>query len=299
MAGSGRDSPAGATSGATPPAAGLHDLSTYRSATACENKVSVCDMVRRRIGAPLDLLWELTLRDLRIRYKRSLLGIGWSLLTPFAQILIFSYLFVHIMPLGVDNYTTFVFCGVLAWSWFSASVVGAAGAVVYNPELVRRPGFPIGILPVLTVVSNGVHFLIALPLLVALAAVDGGAMGLSLLAIPVVITVQLLFTCALALPIASLNVRYRDTGHFVSLVAMAAFYLTPVFYSLQQVPEAARPFYLLNPMVTVIESYRDIFLRGEWPNFLALSIVALVSALLLLPGYAGFGRASAAFAEEL
>lgn len=299
MTGSGRDRSAGASFGTTSSVPGLRDLSLQRSNTANDSKLSNHGMMRRRLCAQWDLLWELTLRDLRIRYKRSILGIGWSLLTPFAQILIFSFLFIHVMPLGVENYTSFVFCGVLAWSWFSASVVGAAGAVVYNPELVRRPGFPTGILPVLTVVSNGVHFLIALPLLVALAAVNGITMGPSLLAVPLVIAVQFLFTCALAFPIASLNVRYRDTGHFVSLVAMAAFYLTPVFYNIQQVPEAARVFYLLNPMVTVIESYRDIFLRGEWPNFLALAIVALVSALLLLPGYVGFGRASAAFAEEL
>jgi lipopolysaccharide transport system permease protein len=246
-----------------------------------------------------DLLWELTLRDLRIRYKRSILGLLWALLNPLAQIIIFSFLFVHVMPLGVAHYTTFVFCGVLGWSWFSSAVIGAAGSVVANPELVRRPGFPVPVLPVLSVTSHAVHFLIALPILFPVALIDGGSIGASVIALPAVIAIQFLFTLACSIPVAQFNVRFRDTQHLVSLVLMAAFYLTPIFYSADQVPEAFQIFYELNPVAIILDGYRAIFIDAEWPKLVPMAGVAILSLAVLFVGYRSFDRERAHFAEEL
>ncbi len=246
-----------------------------------------------------ELLRVLVSRDLKIRYVRSYLGMLWSLLTPLSQILIFSFLFRTVMPLGIENYTAFVFCGVLSWTWFSASLLSAASIVVSSPDLVRRPGFPAAVLPVLAVVSNATQFLIALPLLLILAPIDGGTPGLPLLALPLVVAVQFLLTLAIAFPIASVNVRFRDMQHVVALVTMAAFYLTPVFYSSASVPERFQIIYRVNPMVTILDAYRDIVIRGTWPNLSALAVVSFGSAVLLVIAYWGFLRASSTFAEEL
>lgn len=255
--------------------------------------------MRARLVHLRDLLRELVLRDLRIRYKRSMLGIAWSLLNPLSQILIFSFLFGRLMPLAIPHYTTFVFVGVLAWSWFSAALISAAGTVVASPELIRRPGFPAAVLPVLTVASNGIHFLIALPVLLAFAIFSGGTVGVTLVAFPLVVTIQFLLTLALVFPVAAWNVRFRDTQHLVSLLTMAAFYLTPVFYSAQNIPAGFQLFYALNPMATLLTAYRDILIRNEWPDVQALLVVALVSLVVLALGVAIFERASVRFAEDL
>jgi lipopolysaccharide transport system permease protein len=252
-----------------------------------------------RLRHTFELLWELVLRDLRMRYMRSYLGVGWSLLNPLSQILIFSFLFGMVMPLAIENYTIFVFCGVLAWSWFSTSLIAAGGAVVASPELIRRPGFPVYVLPVVSVVTNAIQFLIGFPVLLGLVLIDGGQLGLALLAVPVVIAVQFVLTVGLAFPLAAMNVRYRDTQHVITLATMAAFYLTPVFYSAEVVPDQYQWLYRLNPMVTLLEAYRDILIRNQWPDFTGLFILALVAVPVVAVGCSVFARASLRFAEEL
>lgn len=252
-----------------------------------------------RLRHTVELLWELVLRDLRIRYLRSYLGIGWSLLTPLTQIVIFSFLFGMVMPLAIENYTIFVFCGVLAWSWFSTSLIGAAGVVVASPELIRRPGFPVYVLPVVSVMTNAIQFFIGFPLLLGLVLVDSGQFGAALLAVPLVIAVQFLLTLGLAFPLAAVNVRYRDTQHVVTLATMAAFYLTPVFYTAEVVPERYQWIYRLNPMVTLLEAYRDILIRNQWPSFTDLLVITLIVVPVIAGGYMVFARASIRFAEEL
>ena len=108
----------------------------------------------RRLIYVRDLLRELVLRDLKLRYKRSALGIGWSLLNPLAQVLVFTFLFRVVVPLGIPDYHLFVFTGVLAWSWFQQSVVAATGAITDNRELIRQPGFPAAVLPAVTVAAD-------------------------------------------------------------------------------------------------------------------------------------------------
>jgi lipopolysaccharide transport system permease protein len=264
-----------------------------------ERMKSVAPVALNRAVYLRDLLRELISRDLKIRYKRSYLGIIWSLLTPLVQVLIFSFLFRMVLPLGIESYTAFVFAGILAWSWFSTALASASWAVVSNPELVRRPGFPTGILPVLTIASNGIHFLIALPILLAVAMIDGGAPGTSLLALPLVVVVQFLFMLGLAYIIATSNVRFRDTQHLVSLVLMAAFYLTPIFYRSESVPEQFRFIHELNPMATILTAYRDIFINGVWPQLGDLAAVAVVATVLMAVGYGMYLRVSTRFAEEL
>ena len=252
-----------------------------------------------RVEYMRDLLRELVSRDLKIRYKRSYLGILWSLLTPLVQVLIFSFLFQMVLPLGIPSYTAFVFTGVLTWSWFASALSGASWAIVANPELVRRPGFPIGILPVLTVASNGIHFLLALPILVAAAVLNGGTPGVTLVALPLVILVQFLFTLSLAYIVATSNVRFRDTQHFVSLVLMAGFYLTPIFYRSQNIPDTFRFIHDLNPMAALLTAYRDILIYGAWPAPADLAMVCAVAGALMAIGYWMYVRTSVRFAEEL
>lgn len=258
---------------------------------------------RRRPGRQIayirDLLRELVLRDVKIRYKRSYLGVAWTLVTPVAQVLIFSFLFERVLPLGIPNYTVFLFIGVMAWSWFATALNGSAGVIVNNPGLVRRPGFPVAVLPVLTVTTSGVQFVLALPVVLFFSAAGGGALGAALAALPLVIGVQFLFMASLAYLIAASNVRFRDTQHLVGALLMILFYLTPVFYSRALVPEEYRLVYAVNPMVEILEAYRAVLLDNAWPDFAGLGGVAAVGGVILFWSFRLFRRASARFVEEL
>ena len=253
----------------------------------------------RRFEHARDLLRELVMRDLKLRYKRSTLGIGWSLVNPLSQVLLFTFLFTKVLPLDIPNYTTFIFAGVLAWSWFSGALSSATNAIVGNRELVRRPHFPVAVLPVVTVVTNGIHYLLALPALLVVAIVERGSVGATVLAYPLIIAVQFCFTLGLAYLVAASHVRFRDTQHIVSVILMLAFYITPIFYRADHVPEEYRLIYDLNPMAAVLAAYRDVLIEGKWPDFNAMAIVLAISTALLALGYAIFDRASVRFAEEL
>ena len=139
----------------------------------------------RRVAHLRDLLLALVGRDLKVRYKRSVLGMAWSLVNPLAQLLVFVFVFGNVLDLGGPRYAALVFTGVLAWSWFASSITQGAGVIVDNRQLIRRPGFPSAILPVVAVCTNLLHFLLALPVLLVFALVDGSRFGWSLLLLPV------------------------------------------------------------------------------------------------------------------
>jgi lipopolysaccharide transport system permease protein len=247
-----------------------------------------------------DVVVELVLRDLRLRYKRSLLGIAWSLVTPLSQLLVLHFVFTTVLPLDIPHYASFLFVGILVWGWFAGSLDQATGSIVDNRELVRQPGFPVAILPIITVASGLIHFLLALPILAVFLWVGGGATtGPSLMLLPVLIALQFLFILSVAYFVATFHVDFQDTKHLLGVLLTLGFYLTPVFYELRQAPARFEALYALNPMVHVIGAYRDVLLRGVWPPMSSLAMVTATSGVLLLLGYALFKRTHYRFVDEL
>jgi lipopolysaccharide transport system permease protein len=254
---------------------------------------------RSRFSYLRDLAWELILRDLRLRYKRSLLGIAWSLVTPLCQLLVLYFVFTVVLPLDIADYVPFLFIGILVWSWLAGSLDQATGSIVDNRELVRQPGFPVAVLPVVTVAANLIHFMIALPILAVFLWLGGAAPGVAIVLLPALIGLQFLFTLSIAYFVATLHVTFQDTKHLLGVLLTLGFYLTPVFYEVRQAPEQYQVLYSLNPMVHVIGAYRDILLRGVWPSPTGPMAVALASVVLLVLGYALFTRTSYRFVDEL
>jgi lipopolysaccharide transport system permease protein len=247
----------------------------------------------------IDLLRELILRDMKLRYKRSLLGIAWSLLNPLAQLLVLSLIFSLVLPLNIPNYASFLFTGLLAWNWFQTSLYAATGAIVDNRELIRRPGFSPTILPIVTVATNFIHYLLALPILLFFLVINGVSLNAAGLVLPVVFAVQFLFTLSLSYLVATLHVTFRDTQYLLGIILLLGFYLSPVFYDVSSIPDRFQVIYHLNPMVILIDAYRQVLLHGQLPGGLELLALSLVSAGLLWISYRIFIRASAQFAEEL
>lgn len=246
-----------------------------------------------------DLLLELVSRDLKLRYQRSYIGIGWSLMKPLSQLAVFSLVFGAILPLNIQHYTTFVFAGVLIWSWFSGAVGAGTVAITSSKELVRRPGFPAVLLPMLSVVSQGVHFMLALPLLVICATIDAGFPGAPLLALPLMIFLQMLFMLSLVYFLAASQVYMRDTEHLVLLTLTMAFYVTPVFYRPMSVTHDFAFLNTYNPMAWVLQGYRAILVEGQWPAARDIGMILLVSLPMLAGGIFCFNRVSKRFDEEL
>lgn len=246
-----------------------------------------------------DVLRVLVARDFKLRYKRSLLGIGWSLMVPLAQLLVLYLVFTRIVPLNIPHYTTFLFTGILPWTWLQGSLMVSALTVVDNRELVKQVGFPVGLLPAITVFSQLIHFLLALPILAIFLIWDGYQAGPALSALPVVILFQFVLILSLAYIVATLQVRFRDTQYLLGIVLFLFFYLTPVFWDAKSVPEPYRSIMLLNPVATILNAYRAILVRGEWPDVIPLLTFFVGSMVVLALGYTVFSMARHRFVEEL
>ena len=252
-----------------------------------------------RLSYYRDLLYEMILRDLKIRYKRSFLGIAWSLITPLLQLIVFGLVFSVFLPLNIPNYPIFLFIGIVVYTWFQQSVIQAANSITDNPTLVRQPSFPVAILPAIVVLSQLVHFFLALLVVFPFMLWFNIPVSSSIIFLPAIIVLQLFFTMGISYFVASWQVTFRDTQYLLGVLLLLGFYLSPVFYELGMIPEEYLFWYQLNPMVYFIESYRNVIIRGVIPDFLPSVWIAIVTLVTLFLGRFVFERARYRFVEEL
>jgi len=257
----------------------------------------------RQIIYYCDLLWCLVVRELKILYKRSLLGIAWTLLNPLLQLLVFSVIFQQVLKAGsgINHYVSYAFSGLLIWGWTQSALFQATGLITGNRPLIRQPTFPVPILPIVTVTTGLIHFLLALPALAIIMAVDNVTLTWNILLFPVLLALQFILTLSLAYPLAALNVTFRDTQHTLGVILQLLFYLLPIFYTIhdRNIPQWLQTFYAWNPLVILIESYRAILLDGTFPNWSGLFTLAVIGGLLLPIGYQIFQHQSERFVEEV
>ena len=246
-----------------------------------------------------DLLRELIARDLKLRYRRSILGVAWTLLNPLAELLVLLFIFGSVLPLNIPNYAAFLFTGLLVYGWFQSSLNFATTAIVGNRDLIKRPGVPSAILPIVTVASHLVHFLLALPVLFFLLVFSGVGITSAVAALPILIAIEFVLILSLAYPVAAIHVWFRDLQYLLRIGLQLLFYLTPVFYESSAIPERFQALYRLNPMVTVVEGYRAVLIHGRLPAPGSLLSVAIASITLLVFGLLMFRHTSHRFADEL
>ena len=246
-----------------------------------------------------DLLRELIIRDIKLRYRGSLLGVLWTLLNPLAELLVLLFVFGVIIQIDVENFAAYLFTGLLVYGWFQTSVNFAAMAIVGNRELVRRPGVPILILPVVTAASNLVHFILSLPILFGLLLASHVPITASLLALPVLVLIEFVLILGFAYPVATVNVWFRDTQHVIRIALQLLFYLTPVFYKTETVPAGLQWMYRINPLAHLVDAYRAILLHGRLPDLTSVLYLSVFSLVLCTAGMVWFDRAGHRFADEL
>jgi len=257
-----------------------------------------------------ELIYNLVVRNLKVRYKSSVLGIAWSWLNPLLMMVVYTVLFtIFLHNADIPYYPVFLLCGLLPWNFFTDSVIQATGSIVDNAYLIKKVYFPREILPISIVFSNLVNFLIALPLFFTLALVFGAPLTYWVLLLPVTILIQVAFTIGLALILSTLNVFYRDTQIILGVIMLAWFFLTPVFYPINRIPQEARVLGIqfdaqlwlrrLNPMASIVASYRDLLYRGTPTGLDFLLRTAVTALIVLVVGYLVFLRYSARFGEEV
>lgn len=253
----------------------------------------------RTTGYLYDIVYTLVGRELRIRYKGSLLGILWAILSPLGTVAILHILFTRIVPLDIPNYAAFVYSGLLPWTWFQATVQTGAATLLDNRDLVRTPFFPRPMLPVVVTGTNFLLYLLALPVLLLVMMVEGLALTPALLLLPLVWLVLALFTLACTVLVAALGVLIRDVQHLLGVGLLLWFYLTPVFYDLSRItPENAR-WFALNPLAVLVTAHRAVTLGGTMPDWTPLVVWGLVSCVLLAASLALFRALEDAFVEEV
>jgi ABC-type polysaccharide/polyol phosphate export permease len=251
------------------------------------------------------LIQSLVARELKARYRGSMLGVLWSFINPLLLLSIYTFVFTTVMPgarsAGIEHFSLFLFCGILPWTWFSSSLLESANALIAGGNLIRKVLFPAEVLPIVTVFAGLVHFCLGLPILAAffvyyrvpVPAVD-------LLWLPIIVAEQLLLTLGLALMISALTVHFRDLRDLLANVLTLGFFLTPIIYPLSQAPAWARPWLNLNPFTTLAVSYQEVLVvPGPFVDGWRLLAFAIVSVLVFLAGYFVFDRLRDTLAEEV
>ena len=246
-----------------------------------------------------DLFWELVIRDMKLKYKRSILGIGWSLLNPLAQLLVYKFIFEQVLPTNVPNFTAYLFSGVLVWSWFVQSITFATTTIVDNRDLIKRPGFPIAILPAVTITNHLIHFLIALPILLTIVLLSGTQITASILLLPAIIATQFLLSLGVAYFLSPIHVAFRDTQYLLGLILQLAMFLSPIFYDVALIPKRFQSIYHINPIVNLLDAYRAVLVQGQNPDEQVLVLLGTATLVLFWAGYLVFKRASRHFVDEL
>ena len=216
-----------------------------------------------------ELVRELVVRDLKLRYKNSALGFLWSLLNPLLLMVVFTVVFTIMVPnAAVADFPVFVLCGLLPWNFFSASVTTSVNSVVEQSHLIKKVYFPREIVPISSVLANGVNFGLSLIVLLAAVLISGRPILWVILFMPMIMIVQLLFTLGVAFVLSTINVYYRDTSVIMDVVMQAWFFVTPVFYPIDILPEwtnliglelpVRRLVYIVNPLASIVANYRSV-----------------------------------------
>jgi len=246
-----------------------------------------------------DLTKNLVSRDFQTRYKRSYLGVLWSLLNPLLIIIVYTLAFDYIMKIRVKNFPMFFMCGYLPWSYLAASLSASLTSLSDSGYLIKAVYFPREILPLSTMLSCLIHFLITFIFVFPILIIYGYFPQWSFFCVPVIILLQTIFIFGLSLFLSSIHVFFRDLRYILDVVLAGWFWLTPIAYPISLIPEQFLSLYKLNPMTLFVIAYRDVLLNGTLPTprYWIGVLIATLGSLGL--GYLPYIRIRKRLAEEI
>lgn len=246
-------------------------------------------LVREVIGYH-ELIWALALKELRVRYKRSMLGFFWALLNPLLMMIVLTLVFSQVMRVPVQHYSIFLISALLPWTFFSQALSYSVESIVANGELLKKVYVPKTVFPLAAVLANIINFLLSLIPLVLLLAALRFPFHWTWIYLPVPLLGLMLFTLGFGLFFAAANVFFRDLSHILQILLAAWFYLSPIIYSVEFVPAKYRPLLHLNPLSFTLNGFRMAIYYGQLPTAGSAALSVGVGFVVLMIGYWFFRR---------
>lgn len=240
-------------------------------------------------------------KEIRGKYKGSLLGVLWSFINPLLQVLVYAIVFPYLMGNTGDHYLQYLITGIIPWTFFTTVIAQGVTTVRSNAGIIKKVYFPREILPLSVVISGLINFFISCIIIVVFCI---GSVGVSwhLVFLPIIALIQTILSLGLVFALSAINVYIKDVEYMVVFILNMLMYGTPIIYELSRFEGSTSilfTFINLNPFTHIVGAYRDIFMYHQIPNFSVLSLVTLVSIIVLLVGYLIFKQLQKGFAEEL
>ncbi len=239
-------------------------------------------------------------KDIRGKYKASFLGVLWSFINPLLQVVVYAIVFPYIMRVQTDNYLIFLICGIIPWTWFTMSLSLGTTCITTNSNLIKKVYFPREILPISTVISGGINFLISCVIILLFAIFGGIGISWHLVFLPVILILQFVITLSLVFLTSAFNVYVKDIEYMVGFILNLMFYATPILYKSDMFSGSPFAFiFKINPMAYIVESYRNIFYAHEIPGIKSMLLLFGIGIILLIICYKIFKTLEKRFAEEV
>lgn len=245
------------------------------------------------------LLYELVKRDLKLRYRGSILGIAWTLLNPILFMAVYTLVFSVFMRSTIEHYPLFLLSGLVPWMWFSGAVTQATTSILEGSAYIGKTLMPAELLILVPVLSNGVNFVITIVLFLAASLALGVNIGWALVFLPLLAIIEFCVTLGISMLVAVVNVYFRDIQQIVAYVLTAAFFLTPIFYTRTAVPPNLQFLVTFNPVAGLIAAYQSVFYKGVPPQATDLLSSAAFGVIVLIIGAAYFGSVRDGLGEQL
>lgn len=255
----------------------------------------------REVWAYRDVLWMLALRDIKLRYRQTALGVIWVILQPLLGGALFALIFGRFagLPSAGQPYIVFVFSGLVSWNLLAGTVQRAGNSLVAEARLITKVYFPRLIIPLAGAISALIDFAVSFLVLIALSVAYGLHPGLRLVMLPLVLIIELMLAIGIGLWISALNVRYRDFAYALPFILQIGMYTSPIVYDLSLVPEKWRLWFELNPMTGIVTGFREVVVGGGQMHVVSAISAVVGAGLVLFGGARFFRRMERNFAEEL
>jgi len=253
-----------------------------------------------QVFAYRELIKNLVLKDLKLKYRDSVLGFVWSLANPLLLILVYGFVFTRMLRVGIPNFPYFLIVGILPWNFFAQSMMMSTGSILENGNLIKKISIPMEVLPIATVFFNLVQYFLVLAVFLPMAILYFRIpFSWSLLGFVPILVLHILFTLGVSFLISSATVFYRDVRHFTEVLLMLLFWLTPIVYDIHTIPESMRRVIYFNPLSFFIIAYQEVLYRQVLPSPLHFLVLILLSLSMLGVGYGLFCHFRVRFAEEV
>ena len=238
-------------------------------------------------------------KEIRGRYKNSILGVVWSFLNPLLQLAVYAVIFGALLAGGDSTYHIYICVALIPWTYFTTAITQSAFTIIGNGDIIKKVYFPREILPISVVTSGAVNFMISTIIILAFVIFSGLGISKYIILYPFILLIQYILLLGISFIVSSITVYVRDFEHIIGVILMAAFYGTPIVYKLEQLPANLQVMMQLNPMTHLINAYRDIFYYQQMPNLKMLGIILMIGLALTVVGYFIFKKLQKGFAEQL